>query len=60
VKFYNRSKKYGFISGDDGVDYFFHESGVSDGINVQDDDKVEFEIEDGDRGKKAVNISITD
>jgi cold shock CspA family protein len=33
---------------------------VSDGINVQDDDKVEFEIEDGDRGKKAVNISITD
>ena len=23
VKFYNREKRYGFITGDDGVDYFF-------------------------------------
>jgi len=60
VKFFNRSKRYGFITGADGVDYFFHESGLSEGIYVKDNDKVEFEIEDGDKGKKAINISIID
>jgi len=60
VKFFNRSKRYGFITGDDGVDYFFHESGLSEGIYVQDNDKVEFEVEDGDEGKKAVKVSIID
>ena len=33
VKFFNRRKKYGFITGDDGEDYFFHESGLTDGID---------------------------
>jgi len=60
VKFYNRNKRYGFIKGDDGTDYFFHETGLSEGIYVEDNDKVEFTVEDGDRGKKAVDISIID
>ena len=57
VKFYNKEKKYGFITGDDGKDYFFHSSGVSNELYVQDGDKVEFKVVDGDRGKKAVEIS---
>ena len=60
VKFFNKSKRYCFIKGDDGEDYFFHESGLSEGIYVQDNDKVEFKVVDGDRGKKAVDISIID
>ena len=60
VKFFNKSKRYGFAKGDDGEDYFFHESGLSEGIYVQDNDKVEFKVIDGDRGKKAVEISIID
>mgnify|MGYP001337054573 FL=1 len=60
VKFFNRRKKYGFITGDDGEDYFFHESGLTDGIYVKDEDKVEFKVVDGDRGKKAVDISLID
>ena len=60
VKFYNRNKRYGFIKGDDGTDYFFHETGLSEGIYGEDNDKVEFTVEDGDRGKKAVDISIID
>jgi CspA family cold shock protein len=60
VKFFNKSKRYGFVKGDDGEDYFFHESGLSEGIYVQDNDKVEFKVIDGDRGKKAVEISIID
>ena len=57
VKFYNKEKKYGFITGDDGKDYFFHSSAVSNELYVQDGDKVEFKVVDGDRGKKAVDIS---
>ena len=60
VKFYNKSKRYGFIAGDAGVDYFFHESGLTEGIYVQDGDKVEFKVVEGDRGQKAVEISIID
>ena len=27
IKFYNKARKFGFIAGDDGNDYFFHETG---------------------------------
>ena len=57
VKFYNREKKYGFITGDDGKDYFFHVSGVSNEAELNDEDAVEFKVEDGERGPKAVEIS---
>ena len=60
VKFYNKSKRYWFISGEDGNYYFFHESGLTEGIYVREGDKVEFKIIDGDRGQKAVEISIID
>ena len=45
VKFYNKAKKYGFIAGDDGKDYFFHASGISNDTYVMDGDKVEFKVE---------------
>ena len=56
VKFYNKEKKYGFIAGDDGKDYFFHASGISNDTYVMDGDKVEFKVVDGDRGPKAIEI----
>ena len=60
VKFYNTAKRYGFITGDDGTDYFFHQSGLNDDIYVKDNDSVEFEVTDGDRGQKRENISLVD
>ena len=57
VKFYNKEKKYGFITGNDGKDYFFHASGISNEIYLKDGDNVEFKIVDGERGPKAVEIS---
>ena len=57
VKFYKKEKKYGFITGDNGNDYFFHVSGVSNEIYLKDGDNVEFKIVDGERGPKAVEIS---
>ena len=57
VKFYNKEKKYGFITSDDGKDYFFHASGVSNDIYLKDGDNVEYKVVEGERGPKAVDIS---
>ena len=57
VKFYNKEKKYGFITSDDGKDYFFHASGVSNEIYLKDGDNVEFKVVEGERGPKAVDVS---
>ena len=57
VKFFNEQKGFGFISGEDGKEYFVHLSGLSEGMNLQENDSVTFEVEEGDRGPKAVNVN---
>ena len=58
VKFYNRTKRWGFIAPDEGEDLFFHESGVVSGP-ISDNDRVEFDVEEGPKGLKAVNVKKT-
>ena len=60
VKFFNKEKKFGFIAGDDGKDYFFHATGIVADIYVVDGDKVEFKKVEGDRGPKAIESSPID
>lgn len=56
VKWFNSSKRYGFIEPDNGEeDVFVHESGVV-GDPIEEGDKVEFEIEQSDKGSRAVNV----
>ena len=57
VKFFNQGKGFGFIAGDDGNEYFVHMSGIKEGVNLRDNDAVEFDVEEGDRGPKAVNVT---
>jgi cold shock protein len=57
VKFFNDEKGYGFISADDGSDYFVHSSGLNEGVVLREGDAVTFDVEDGDRGPKAVNVT---
>jgi CspA family cold shock protein len=57
VKFFNREKEFGFITGDDGKDYFVHKSSLENDITINEDDLVEFSTEQGDRGLKAVKVS---
>ena len=55
VKFFNEDKGYGFITDDDtNKDVFVHTSGLLD--NIREDDKVEFEVEEGKRGLNAVRV----
>src|SRR3989338_3139159 len=58
VKFYNRKKGFGFISGEDGNDYFVHFTALPRGLSIRDNDKVSFDPAEGDRGLKAENVQL--
>ena len=57
IKFFNDLKGFGFIIGEDGKEYFVHSSGLTSGVSVHEGDSVIFEIEQGDKGPKAVKVS---
>ncbi len=57
VKFFNEMRGYGFIAGEDGKEYFVHQSGIQEGVTLQENDSVTFDVEQGDRGPKAVNVN---
>jgi cold shock protein len=57
VKFFNESKGFGFISAEDDKEYFVHQSDLEEGTRLQEDDAVTFDVEEGERGPKAVNVS---
>jgi len=59
VKWFNDQKGYGFITPDDGSpDVFAHFSEIqSDGFKtLTEGQKVEFEVQQGDKGPRAANI----
>jgi CspA family cold shock protein len=56
VKWYNDMKGYGFIEGEDGNDVFVHRTAIPMDIRLYEGDKVEYEIEDSDRGQRATNL----
>lgn len=56
VKFFNVMKEFGFITGEDGKDYFVHRTALKDNITLNENDSIIFDVEQGDRGLKAVNV----
>jgi len=56
VKFFNTMKGFGFIAGEDGKEYFVHQTGLKEGVSLNENDTVSFDVEEGDRGPKAVNV----
>jgi cold shock protein len=57
VKFFNEGKGFGFIAGEDGKEYFVHKTGLAEGVTLNENDSVTFDVEEGDRGPKAVNVN---
>lgn len=57
VKFFNKTKGFGFIKDDETQkEYFVHISGLVD--EVSDNDEVTFELKEGKKGLNAVNVSL--
>ena len=62
VKWFNRTKGFGFIEREGGDDVFVHFSAIEmEGFKVlQAGDKVEFEITEGEKGPQASNVKKID
>lgn len=58
VKWFNADKGFGFISQENGTDLFAHFSKIkSNGFkSLEDGQKVQFDVEQGERGLQAANI----
>jgi CspA family cold shock protein len=58
VKWFNSEKGFGFITQDGGPDVFVHFSAIeSDGYReLRENQRVEFNVKDGDTGPQAENV----
>jgi cold shock protein len=59
VKWFNAEKGYGFIARTDGDDVFVHQSSIQAAgyRTLQEGQQVQFEIEQGAKGPKAINVT---
>ena len=60
VKWFSDKKGYGFIEQENGQDVFVHHSNINaQGFkSLKEGDRVTFEIEQGQKGPTAVNVTV--
>ena len=58
VKWFNDDKGYGFIEVEGGgKDAFVHVNSLAGGVRIAEGDKVTFELEEGQKGPQAANVT---
>lgn len=58
IKWFNRKKGFGFVTGEDGKEYFVHRSQVPEGTVLNENDKVTFEPAESEKGPQAQNVAL--
>ncbi len=60
VKWFNDRKGFGFITSNNGGDVFVHHSSIiGEGFkSLSEGDRVEFEVEKGEKGPRAVSVKV--
>ena len=60
VKWFSAEKGFGFIQQEDGPDVFVHFSAITgEGYrNLEENQKVEFEVAQGDKGPQATSVRV--
>ena len=60
VKWFNESKGFGFLEQENGKDVLVHSSAISGAgfKTLKEGQKVQFTVEDGDKGLQAVNVEL--
>ena len=56
LKWFNSTKGFGFIAGDDGNDYFVHTSQLPQDEKLEDGEEIEFETKDTEKGLQAIEV----
>jgi CspA family cold shock protein len=57
VKWFDSTRRFGFIEQENGPDVYVHSSALGEGVlNLETGDRVEFSIEQGPKGARAAEV----
>ena len=59
IKMWKDTEGWGFIEGDDGEDYFLNVANVRKGQSILVNSRVKFDVNQGQRGPEAENITLS-
>ena len=59
IKMWKEAEGWGFIGGDDGEDYFLNISNVRRGQSIRINCRVKFDVNQGQRGSEAENVTLS-
>lgn len=60
VKWFNKEKGFGFLTSEEGTDYFVHFTGIAgEGFkSLEEGQEVTFEVTEGKKGPMAIDVKV--